>query len=155
MSHTPLQLEQTWAAATRALRHATQWNAASVALSTVNRRKAFLASTDFTKVPDRARNWLQFQPLPTNDSPGLFGDTMHTLRHLARDEGQSRLLSWASRSSTSSTYAREPNPQHFREQGNMPPLPVAPRGPGTSGLMLDVWLTSLWIGCISLFPTGT
>ena len=117
----PVRIEQTWSAATRALRHATQWSASSVALSVVARRKAFLASTDSSRVPERAHSWLQYQPLPENAVAGLFGNTMSTLRTMARDEGQSRLLSLASRSSNfqSSSHSHQPFQDHsnnFRSQ---------------------------------------
>lgn len=112
----PVQIDQTWAAATRALRHGTQWAASSVALSVVARRKAFLASSDIYKVPERAHTWLQYQPLPVNLSSGLFGNTMATLRTLARDEGQARLLSMASRSSSFQSDNRTHQP--FRDRSN-------------------------------------
>ena len=107
-----IKLEQTWAAATRALRHSTQWNAAAVALSTVLRRKAFLASADYSRLPSRAHQWLQYQPLPTNSTTGLLGETLGKVREMARDEGQSRLLAMASRRQPAHT--QKPYDQPFR-----------------------------------------
>lgn len=98
-------IEQSWAAALRALRHATQFSAATVASCTVNRRKAFLNECDDIKVPKHAKNWLQFQPLPNNQET-MFNSCLPQVRTMAQAESQSKLLAMASRSSTYTPSAR-------------------------------------------------
>jgi len=105
-------VEQTWAAILRALRHSTQWVASSVASSTVTRRKAFLAECTDVRVPAHAKSWLQFQPLPQNNE-AMFGDCMPQLRKLSQAESQTKLLSWAARSSTGSQNSFRPSQSYY------------------------------------------
>jgi hypothetical protein len=93
----PIMFQQTWSAATRALRHATQFSASAVTAAVLHRRKAFLASTQAHKVPEKCKNWLLFQPLPDNSSPSLFGDVVPTLETVARDESQSQVMNLAAK----------------------------------------------------------
>lgn len=95
-------IEQTWAATTRALRHATQWTASAVTASTLLRRKSFLASCQPHKVPEKCKNWLLFQPLPTNAEGSLFGNVVPTLDEVAKEEGQAKVIAWAARASSDS-----------------------------------------------------
>lgn len=95
-------IQQAWAAALRALRHATQFSAATVASCTINRRKAFLNECDEDKVPKHARNWLQFQPLPDNQET-MFNSCLPKVRTMAQAESQSKLLAMATKPSRSYT----------------------------------------------------
>ena len=109
--------EQVWAATTRSLRHATQFTAAAVASSTVIRRQVFLDQCDESKVPKRAKPWLTFQPLPTNDINAMFGSALNDLRQMAYEERQAKLISMATTGARALDRNRQPQ-RNYQSRGN-------------------------------------